>query len=147
MFALSGVPPHTLANMGTIACPSARICYTAQGDPACSCDAWGPYGTIFGTHDGGKHWSRLYKAPGRDFPEGVISCPGVSVCYVVGSKQRDVLADQLVLSTKDGGRTWATHSLPVVGLACPGIATCYAFSNAGAVFKTTNGGASWQALQ
>jgi photosystem II stability/assembly factor-like uncharacterized protein len=147
MFALSGVPPHTLVNMGGIACPSARVCYTAQGDARCQCDAWGPYGTVFGTRDGGKHWGQLYRASGRNYPTGSIACPSVSVCYAVGASQRDVPADQIILSTKDGGRTWTPQGLPAGPiLACPSSTICYAATHAGAAFRTTNGGTTWQAL-
>ena len=146
MFALSGVPPRSLAHLGGISCPSAHVCYTAQGEPRCQCDAWGPYGTIFGTQDGGNHWARLYRAHGGNYPEGAIDCPTITVCYVVGSKQRDVLSDQVILSTKDAGRGWAIHRLPVVGLSCPSADVCYAFAYSGAVYKTTDGGTAWQPL-
>ena len=143
MFALSGVPPRALAGMGGIACPSATVCYTAQGDARCQCDAWGPYGTIIGTQDGGKQWHELYRAHGRDYPLGSIVCPGVSVCYVVGSTQRDTPADGIILSTKDGGRTWAKQKLAVgPSLSCPSVSVCYA----GVRYRTTDGGATWQPL-
>lgn len=144
MGARSGVPATTFANLGEIACPSALVCHTAQGDARCQCDAWGPYGTVFGTHDGGKHWTRLYRALDHNYPEGPIACPGVNVCYAMGSSQRDMAADQLILSTKDGGRTWATHTLGAgpLSLSCPSSSVCYA----GATFRTDNGGASWQKL-
>lgn len=144
MGARSGVPARTLANLGEIACPSALVCYTAQGDARCQCDAWGPYGTIFGTQDGGKQWVQLYRAHGQNYPEGSIACPGVNVCYAMGSSQRDVPADQLILTTKDAGRTWTPHKLGggPLRLSCPGVSVCYA----GRAFRTTDGGISWQPL-
>jgi photosystem II stability/assembly factor-like uncharacterized protein len=127
--------------MGGIACPSSRVCYTAQGDPRL------PYGTVFGTRDGGKHWGRLYRAHVRDYPTGTVACPTVSVCYAVGATQRDVPADQIILSTRDEGRTWTTHKLPAGPLlACPRVTVCYAASHAGAVFRTADGGSTWQPL-
>ena len=144
MGARSDVPARTLANLGEIACPSALVCYSAQGDARCQCDAWGPYGTIFGTRDGGKHWVQLYRAHGQNYPEGSIACPGVNVCYAMGSSQRDVAADQLVLTTKDAGRTWTPHTLGggPLRLSCPSVSVCYA----GGAFRTTDGGTMWQKL-
>lgn len=128
-------------------CPSARVCYTAQGDARCKCHAWGPYGTVFSTRDGGKHWKQVYRAHGRSFPIGTITCPSVSICYAVGPKQRNVPAGQILLSTNDGGRTWTMHRLPATPfLACPGAMVCYAADHAAAVFRTTDGGATWQPL-
>lgn len=138
--ARSGVPPRSLVNAGEIACPTARVCYTVQGDLNV------PYGTIFGTRDGGKHWGELYRAHGRDYPLGEITCPSTNVCYAVGATQPATPGNQIVFS-KDGGRTWSTHTLFVAPLfTCPGITTCYAANDAGAVSRSTDGGATWRSL-
>jgi photosystem II stability/assembly factor-like uncharacterized protein len=143
MFKLSGVPTNALADLGGLACPSADVCYTSQGEAACQCDLWGPYGTVIGTQDGGQHWRRLYLARGHDYPSDAIACPGVGVCYVVGSRHQAVAADGVILSTRDGGRTWSTHPLPVgPSLTCPDATTCYA----GVLYRTTDGGTTWKSL-
>jgi photosystem II stability/assembly factor-like uncharacterized protein len=133
--------------MGAMSCPRASVCYTAQGDARCQCELWGPYGTIFGTQDGGNHWRLLYRAKGGNYPTGPISCPGISVCYAVGATQRDVPADRIILSTKNGGRTWTAHGLPAAPLlSCPDTTVCYGGNYGAAVTRTADGGATWQTL-
>lgn len=149
MLKLSGLPSRSLVFGGGLSCPSARVCFTAQGNGQCECDAAGPYGTIVRTQDGGKHWSRVYRARGRDFPTGVISCPGTRVCYALATSRRtDIREDALVLVTRDAGRTWSRQRVPALAfLSCPNTETCVGGSApANEGYRTTNGGATWQKL-
>ena len=147
---------HNYADRASVACPSTRVCYTADGDAQDTCDGCVPFGVIFGTQDGGVHWRRLYTGAGQDSVLGPIVCPGISVCYAVGVTGLDRAGNEFILSTRNGGQTWTKRRLPAgqesafatpKALACPSVHVCYIASRLGpAIFRTSDGGRTWQIL-
>jgi len=85
------------------------------------------------------------------FPLKAVSCPGERVCYATGYasspgrvlKTTDVQYGQWEPQTLSG--TNATN-LYLEAISCPSLDVCFAAGNAAgsAIFRTTNGGASWE---
>jgi photosystem II stability/assembly factor-like uncharacterized protein len=147
MLARSGVG-QAFDHAMSIACPSVRVCYTADGDPEGECGGCPAFGAIFGTQDGGTHWRLLYLRRKHDYLWGPIVCPSASVCYAMGTTRLSVLRDEFILSTKNAGQTWTKHMVPAgLALACPSIDVCYSAARTGpTIFRTTDGGTTWQTL-
>lgn len=147
MLARSGIgPAYDLAR--SVACPTVRVCYTADGDTRPACAICKPSGIIFGTRDGGAHWHLLYLRRQRDFLVGSLVCPGTSVCYVVGVTGFNQARNEFILTTKNAGQTWTKHMVPAgQALACPSINVCYVAVRFGRTsFRTRDGGTTWRAV-
>jgi photosystem II stability/assembly factor-like uncharacterized protein len=123
-----------------IACPTATHCELvgAQQIGANS------YGAVFGTVDGGTHWTRQYSnQAGGSLIEAVV-CPTATECHAVGNA--GINSD---LRTTDGGAQWTPMSIPAsawpryyVAVTCLSALVCQASGNAPPI-STQNGGASW----
>mgnify|MGYP001214897329 CR=1 FL=1 len=133
------------------------------------------------THNGGKTWSAKtgidaaaragVSSTGTNFGLDRLSCPSPTTCFVIAiamsppTPSTPVSNTILVLSTTDGGKTWAHHVLiptmpnnngnlqPGLPLACPTVTTCYAITASvpglheplpGVVLVTTDAGATWR---
>jgi photosystem II stability/assembly factor-like uncharacterized protein len=136
--------------LDNISCPTTDDCF-AVGE-----DSGADIAVI--TTDGGDTWvTRSLPAatgvPGeKDYLDGV-ACPTATECVAVGvaTDPHGVILGGDVVTTGDGGSTWAFQSLPsgVGGLdavACPSPTDCYASGDdAGdvAVIATTDGGSTW----
>lgn len=137
-------------------------CFTAM-----RCKAVGSAGTILYTRDGGSTWrGQSNPLVGSATSLSRIECVAPRSCYAIGPPST-------VLVTHDGGATWTSHTLPVVvsssiitncinastypmrgrvnlcrsgltDVSCTSATTCYLTANPNAVFRTTDGGASWQ---
>jgi photosystem II stability/assembly factor-like uncharacterized protein len=114
-----------------LSCPTPSVCWAAdfspdphgQGTIAELVGAKGPQGTPPPSNYGG------------------ISCPDPSHCWAVTNAGA-------VVATKDGGRAWATESLPLETgptgtITCPTISDCWAIGAAGNVAHTKDGGKTW----
>jgi hypothetical protein len=96
-----------------------------------------PYrSTAYRSTDGGTTWKELTIPPATWFSTP-FACAGPSVCAVgavIGAGQSPAVSGtDVVLTTADGGRTWARHPLPgwiglVTQLACPSSADCVALA-------------------
>ena len=74
-----------------------------------------------------------------------IDCPTPGVCTAVGYGPR------AILGTADGGSTWTPQGPATAvlrGVSCASPSTCVAVGQTeigrGAIFRTTNGGHTWQ---
>ena len=146
---LSTGAPGNAAN-GTLACPSASVCYLVGHDSSGN-------GYVLTTSDSGSTWGALSVPSGDSFLTG-IDCPppSTSTCYVTGIQN----SAAFILKTTDSGSTWSNVSVPsgletVSGIACPSLNTCYlnGYDPSGSnptggdvVASTTDGGTSWGLL-
>jgi photosystem II stability/assembly factor-like uncharacterized protein len=162
--------PVTTAVLNALTCPSASTCVAAAtdatvirtdnaggqwtvqdtgfpgqwayADVACAdastCLAIGAGGVAATTTTAGAAWSTL--RPTR-FAGSIdrISCFDSTNCYAAAFGD--------LLFTHNGGVTWADHTLGTTdildSISCPSPSSCYAVGWPGAIYKTTDGGASW----
>lgn len=127
---------RTAFPMNGIACPGARVCYVV-----------GAYATILITVDAGRSW-QLQHDPAMDTgglipPLSGVACASVLTCVAVGG-----FPDRgLILTTVDGGRTWASALSParsaLSGVACPTARICYITGSGGTIGQTRDGGRTW----
>lgn len=138
------VVPAGTGVIWAMSCPSATVCYVT--DTA---------GAILSTHDAGATWERKITGTqiiGSALPLVSITCPAVNTCFAVTACGDSTF----LLSTTDGGNTWAQRRHPsgclLPGLACPSVTTCYGQLGrppSGSKFvrmiiRTTDGGRTWQ---
>lgn len=131
-----------------ISCPDTNHCWAVETTNSS--------GSLIATADGGAHWS-VVTMPGTGLFFN-LTCASSSLCFVSGS---DANGDPSVLRSSDGGRSWASASVPqasttstpplvgphagyVAGLACMSATTCLA-STTSDVLVTRNSGATWSA--
>ncbi|MBJ7600091.1 YCF48-related protein [Candidatus Nephthysia bennettiae] len=124
-------------DLNGISCPTVATCL-----------AVGYTGTIMITQNGGGSWQPLTPSkPGWDDrnPSSIdtffgISCPSVSVCYVVGT-------NGTILATRNGGKRWSVQdsgtSEILHQISCPMVATCFAVGTHGTIVSTGDGGDHW----
>jgi len=74
-----------------------------------------------------------------------------NIGYVAGGPDWSELGTATVLKTSDGGRNWATQTVPskswMAGLDCKDANTCWVAGRYGAIHRTTDGGATWPAVE
>jgi photosystem II stability/assembly factor-like uncharacterized protein len=103
------------------------------------CVAVGNAGAIGETTTGGVGWLLLLPAQTTNAVPG-ISCPDSNNCAAAAADR--------ILTTHDGGNTWAEHMLTsdnaVTAIACPTASICYAVGWPGAIYRTTDGGSTWE---
>jgi photosystem II stability/assembly factor-like uncharacterized protein len=138
-----GVRPN--GQLDAIACPTVTTCEAVTGGTE----------NLVTTSDGGAIWTAGVVATGK-VPLAGIACPTVSDCVAVagdnGNQGAGAVPGALVLSTTDGGTTWAGDPLPVelaglFGVSCATTADCEAVglssSGEAALVGTTSGGTTW----
>jgi photosystem II stability/assembly factor-like uncharacterized protein len=139
----------TTSNLADISCASASECF-AVGDNA----------TILKTENGGQTWQRVpthYGSTHLSASFVSVRCPVPGVCSVVATPN-------VILRTTDAGRTWKAHTFDSISdlaglrhLACPTRNICFVtaspsgtpftwFTHSAAVFKTGDGGRSWNVV-
>lgn len=130
-------------------CPTALECFLVSG--------WGNTGKIIATFDDGKTW-KVLSTPESTAQSSVsgISCPTSDVCYIDGSGCPNACRDPLpaIYKTTDAGAHWqkllmvrkskTTSTIGVIN--CPTVSVCYAGGSPSVMFKTGNGGMTWQEL-
>lgn len=151
-----------LAN-GLVSCPSPRQCFVAGGPPFGNNAS--AQVSLLHTADGGASWKLARVGPTRALAPAPIAmtCPSPSVCYVAEILYRAVQAGtgapfrDVMMATRNGGKTWTDLPLPahqsvqVRAIACRSVSscqwtgvtsakTCY---QAGAIFRTDDGGKTW----
>ncbi len=137
-----------------VACPSTGNCF-AVGSGA---DGTTSQAVILATTNGGATWTSQSYPSGLGLSDGElvsISCPTISVCFVVGWGNKSSTDGAVILATTNGGATWTSQSYPsglglssgfLQGLACPSSSSCFAVGAGGSgavILATTNGGATW----
>ncbi|MGN8005956.1 WD40/YVTN/BNR-like repeat-containing protein [Acidovorax sp. 22279] len=113
--------------------------------------AVGHWGTILKTVDGGENWTLQHSDPSVDQPF-------FSVVFSNASEGVTVGLWSMMLRTQDGGTTWTRVELPVppgakradrnlycVFAGAPGH--LYIAAERGAVLRSTDNGASWEAIE
>jgi photosystem II stability/assembly factor-like uncharacterized protein len=109
-----------------ISCPTTTVCF-----------AGGIFGYITQTTTAGAAWTKVHPAAAGS-TIAAMSCSGAS-CYAA--------ANEALRSSHDSGATWSTQSLSngdqLIGIACPGANACFAVGWPGAIYKTIDGGVSW----
>jgi photosystem II stability/assembly factor-like uncharacterized protein len=126
---------------------------------------------IVSTQDGGKTWHDLpTPADGTSLAFSDIACATTRSCIAVGTGCTGSYScsprgfGSAVLHTSDGGQTWqqTTPPLPpgdqsklcdltgciqgvsISKVACPSAERCWIVGSLGAIYSTSDGGASWQ---
>lgn len=126
-----------VAGLPALACSPAGFCLAVFNRTTylstCGC-AYEPDGAdLFVSKNGGATWTQVDHVSQGAF--GFAACTGTSTCYALAQPYYALAAEQAqVLRTTDGGKTWATVSLPIFmtgsfnsrsAMACPGARTCY----------------------
>lgn len=118
---------------------------------------------IYATHDGGRTWAPVFKCHAKVEVNGLtreMRCEIVRVQFVtpqtgyaIGHNEGAHLDQVFVARTDDGGSSWQVSTSPVTGQAADAFfiddRTGYLRTGApdsGQLFKTTDGGATWQGL-
>jgi photosystem II stability/assembly factor-like uncharacterized protein len=102
---------------------------------------------LYGTGDGGESWVYLEIFPGIDLQE-ILSLEvdpndGLNIC--VGMNDRDDSSKDGLWVTSDGGLNWAQYFPNTwVGLIRIARSDSTAFVDTNGIYKTVNGGATWQ---
>ncbi len=122
-----------LANINGIDCTDANTCYIDGYDSSGT-------GKIYKTADGGAHWTQQY------------SGTALYSIYFLNNSTAYAGGNNIILKTTDGGNTWNPTSAVsgfIYSMYCRDANICFASgennSYKGAIFQTTNGGASWTA--
>jgi len=128
-------PQSTISSSNTI--------YGATFTDANNGWAAGSNGGLFFTHDGGQTWSTKVTSIADDLKR--VAFPDAQDGYVAG--------DNVILHTADGGSNYQTlRSAPngISSLSAPSASTVYVTANPNngptGVYKSTDGGASWQTV-
>ncbi len=102
--------------------------------------AVGDAGLIGLTTNGDSEWEPAFPSQTTQVVNS-IACPDASNCYATAGDE--------VLTTHDGGTTWAGHltSGPdqLDSISCPTTTTCFASGWPGDIYATTDGGNTWSA--
>jgi len=104
----------------------------------------GSNGTILRTTNGGASWSRVALGSAETFYD--VACSGASMVWVVGE-------GPTVLRSSDGGQSFAAQSVPagsqfviLTGVKFASSTLGIAVGTLGNAYRTTNGGATWTAI-
>lgn len=94
-----------------------------------------PQPVAFSSTDGGAHWA-TDKLPAGTWRLDDVACGSATNCVAVGNtigtgKGGGVETEQFIITTGNGGKTWAITSPPgvageLLGVTCPGAASCIA---------------------
>jgi photosystem II stability/assembly factor-like uncharacterized protein len=102
---------------------------------------------LYGTGDGGDSWVYLEVFPGTDKQE-ILSLevdPNDGLIIYAGINDRDDSTKDGLWATSDGGLNWAQHFPNTwVGLIRIASSDSTVFVDADGIYKTVNGGATWQ---
>ena len=147
-------PPAAVDGLFAVACPSTTVC-EAGGYTGGSVQ----FGSsiMIGSTNGGATWTTqtLPSDIGNDISD--IVCPSTMVCEAVATGYDGVDFDGFpdegsILSTTDGGSTWAASTTPsdtgaISNIVCPSATVCElvgeASSEAAVIVGTTDSGATW----
>ncbi len=125
---LRGVAPFI------VDCPTGRRCYGLGGDVSLV------------SSDGGLHWRSTGNA-GIEYPAG-LACPAERDCVAVG--YADVVGqEQIAFSrTTDGAASWQFPAVSgegmLTGVGCNSVEDCVATDSHATIWRTTDGGSTWQ---
>ncbi len=128
-----------------VACPTSKVCFAVGSGPA--------GGVILRSTNGGAAWEAEAAPKGTSHYNGV-SCDSSSTCTIVGGNSSQT-TPPAVLTTVDGGTKWIARSSTSIvpgdslyGISCPSAKECFATggtnSGGGRLFRTTDGGTSWE---
>jgi photosystem II stability/assembly factor-like uncharacterized protein len=107
--------------------------------------AVGHDGTILRTRDGGKTWERVHHAPEEEKPLLDVWFRDEKLGFATG-------AYGLLLATADGGETWERRTVVEgddthLNAVSEAGGSLYLAGEAGAFYRSDDGGATWQALE
>jgi photosystem II stability/assembly factor-like uncharacterized protein len=140
--------PATGGALLGIACPSATVCV-----------AGGQYsggelgGIIVGTTDANASW-QLLTVSSTSFDFAGISCSSPTVCHAIVSGLLNNTWESDILSTANNGTQWLNQYRDVYSqfqaISCPSDTVCFVVGSTSGypgstIFRTTNGGANWNA--
>ncbi|MBN1542852.1 hypothetical protein JW992_11955 [candidate division KSB1 bacterium] len=105
--------------------------------------AVGRYGTILATTDRGKNWTTLASGSSGDF---------LKICFIAPDHALVLNNENLLLRSADGGETWIPVSLPHTSQVYLDMVFLdrqkgWLVSSDARVFRTRDGGLSWQSFQ
>jgi photosystem II stability/assembly factor-like uncharacterized protein len=109
--------------------------------------ATGSNGKVIHTTDGGQHWQ--LQPTVSSYPLNAVFFTDANTGWVAGGKSRSFTEPRaIVLHTSDGGNTWtyqlsAGNVTPLADLYFVDASTGWAVGDAGTIYATTNGGATW----
>ncbi len=142
---------------GLICLPSIRCLLVGDSTPPDGT----PTGMILASSDGGNTWATVTPPPETTFLNA-IACPTTTGCVLVGGGVEGRGGSvQDILTTSSGGEDWVSRPVPanVVGLisvSCASTSSCLAVGFGpstqpsglhSVVARTSDGGATWSALQ
>jgi hypothetical protein len=148
--------PAGTGELSAVSCADAHHCWAVgvAGPNAPATTTTGPSSAvtvIAGTANGGLTWAAQPLTMNTIPALTGVSCPTARVCMAVGSNGSDP-STGVVLTTQDGGRSWAPSAPPVGAIAvtsvqCVNAATCTLIVSDGTAIwsaVTQDFGISWQ---
>lgn len=93
------------------------------------------------TEDGGATWTQMAVLPPWQYGRRSVSFPSASVGWIADGKR--------LLATSDGGRSWKAYDLGALdpqALEFTDGKHGWMLDERGGLYRTTDGGASWEAL-
>ncbi len=139
--------PLTSADLQSVACPGASVCFAVGGTAGPADDA-----VVLRSRDGGRTW-RVVLVSGRLQTLSDISCPTTAECVAVGVLNYGT--GNAIVRTDDGGRRWRVAAPPagvraLSDVSCPTAAFCEVLGRAtrggglARLLRSTDGGRRWQ---
>src|SRR6202041_1285737 len=98
--------------------------------------------------DAPRQWSLQASDPGSGLGTfSSVSCPTASRCEAIGGRGSPAIVGGLILSSTDGGATWAIQYSPppadqLIAITCPTTSNCIAVGD-NTLLSTADGGATW----
>jgi photosystem II stability/assembly factor-like uncharacterized protein len=140
--------PATGGALLGIACPSATVCVAGGQYSGNQLD-----GIIVGTTDANASWQLLTESSTRlDFAG--ISCSSPTVCHAIVGGLLNNTWESDILSTANNGTQWFNQYRDVYSqfqaISCPSDTVCFVVGSTSGypgstIFRTTDGGANWNA--
>ena len=142
------VIPAGVGRLTGVSCPTKRFCVAVGETPD------GSRGVALVTRNFGREWTHL-SLPRGEGGLALVSCRSVNNCVLVGG----LLNGATVITTTDGGKSWAQTSLPQAppgrdiseGISCPSSTRCFIVGGftegdgtpSGLAFTSADGGKRW----